>query len=161
MVGDADGAGHARREARVQVVVVPDDLAPRIIEATRKEKFDREIMNELGALGFLGSTIDGYGCAGVNHVAYGLIAREIERVDRMTELEEHEVRRVDDAVDRPQAEHVKAIPRPERRGPQPLERHPRRPRRAAAAARGAGAAGAGGGLALARDRRPDGGVTTM
>ena len=56
-------------------------LAPRILEATRKEKFDREIMNELGQLGFLGSTIDGYGCAGVNHVCYGLVAREVERVD--------------------------------------------------------------------------------
>ena len=56
-------------------------LLPRVLEATRKEKFDREIMNELGALGFLGSTIDGYGCAGVNHVSYGLVAREVERVD--------------------------------------------------------------------------------
>ena len=56
-------------------------LQPRMLEATRKEKFDREIMNELGALGFLGSTIDGYGCAGVNHVSYGLVAREVERVD--------------------------------------------------------------------------------
>jgi glutaryl-CoA dehydrogenase len=49
--------------------------------ANRHERFDREIMNEMGALGFLGSTIEGYGCAGVNHVAYGLIAREVERVD--------------------------------------------------------------------------------
>jgi glutaryl-CoA dehydrogenase len=56
-------------------------LLPRVLEATRKEKFDREIMNELGALGFLGSTIEGYGCAGVNHVSYGLVAREVERVD--------------------------------------------------------------------------------
>jgi len=56
-------------------------LAPRVIEATRREKFDREIMNELGSLGFLGSTIEGYGCAGVNHVSYGLVAREVERVD--------------------------------------------------------------------------------
>ena len=54
---------------------------PRVLEATRKEKFDREIMNELGSLGFLGSTIEGYGCAGVNHVSYGLVAREVERVD--------------------------------------------------------------------------------
>jgi len=44
-------------------------------------KFDREIMNELGELGMLGSTIDGYGCPGVNHVSYGLVAREVERVD--------------------------------------------------------------------------------
>ena len=56
-------------------------LAPRVLEATRKEKFDREIMTEMGSLGFLGSTIDGYGCAGVNHVSYGLAAREVERVD--------------------------------------------------------------------------------
>jgi len=56
-------------------------LQPRVLEATRKEKFDREIMNELGSLGFLGSTIEGYGCAGVNHVSYGLVAREVERVD--------------------------------------------------------------------------------
>jgi glutaryl-CoA dehydrogenase len=58
-----------------------EKLMPRVLEATRKEKFDREIMNEMGALGFLGSTIDGYGCAGVNHVSYGLAAREVERVD--------------------------------------------------------------------------------
>src|SRR5512145_1346875 len=56
-------------------------LLPRVLEATRKEKFDREIVNELGRLGFLGSTIEGYGCAGVNHVSYGLVAREVERVD--------------------------------------------------------------------------------
>ncbi|MCC6609162.1 MAG: acyl-CoA dehydrogenase [Burkholderiales bacterium] len=58
-----------------------EKLLPRVLEATRREKFDREIMNEMGGLGFLGSTIDGYGCAGVNHVSYGLIAREVERVD--------------------------------------------------------------------------------
>jgi len=56
-------------------------LQPRVLLANRHEKFDREIMNEMGELGFLGSTIDGYGCAGVNHVAYGLVAREVERVD--------------------------------------------------------------------------------
>ena len=56
-------------------------LMPRILQANRHEKFDRAIINEMGALGFLGSTIEGYGCAGVNHVSYGLIAREIERVD--------------------------------------------------------------------------------
>ena len=43
-----------------------DKLMPRVLEANRHEKFDREIMNELGALGLLGSTIDGYGCAGTN-----------------------------------------------------------------------------------------------
>jgi glutaryl-CoA dehydrogenase len=58
-----------------------EKLAPRVLEANRKERFDREIMNEMGELGFLGSTIDGYGCAGVNHVSYGLIAREVERID--------------------------------------------------------------------------------
>ena len=58
-----------------------EKLMPRILKANREEKFDREIMNEMGALGFLGSTIDGYGCAGVSHVCYGLIAREVERVD--------------------------------------------------------------------------------
>src|SRR5438045_8232151 len=58
-----------------------EELLPRVREACRHEKFDREIFNEMGALGFLGPTIEGYGCAGVNHVSYGLIAREIERVD--------------------------------------------------------------------------------
>jgi glutaryl-CoA dehydrogenase len=58
-----------------------EKLMPRVLEANRHETFDREILNEMGALGFLGPTIDGYGCAGVNHVAYGLITREIENVD--------------------------------------------------------------------------------
>jgi glutaryl-CoA dehydrogenase len=58
-----------------------EKLFPRILEAHRREHFDREIMNEMGALGFLGPTIEGYGCAGVNYVSYGLIAREVERVD--------------------------------------------------------------------------------
>jgi glutaryl-CoA dehydrogenase len=58
-----------------------DKLLPRVTEAFRNEKFDREVFNEMGELGFLGPTIEGYGCAGVNHVAYGLITREIERVD--------------------------------------------------------------------------------
>ncbi|GAB4170815.1 MAG: acyl-CoA dehydrogenase [Rhodocyclaceae bacterium] len=56
-------------------------LMPRILEANRHERFDREIFSEMGGLGFLGPTLDGYGCAGVNHVCYGLIAREVERVD--------------------------------------------------------------------------------
>ena len=56
-------------------------LMPRVLEANRSERFDREIMTELGELGLLGPTIDGYGCAGASYVAYGLIAREIERVD--------------------------------------------------------------------------------
>ncbi len=58
-----------------------DKLMPRILEANRNEHFDPEIMTEMGELGLLGVTIDGYGCAGVNHVAYGLVAREVERVD--------------------------------------------------------------------------------
>ncbi len=59
-----------------------DKLMPRVLEANRHERFDREIMNELGALGLLGSTLPtDYGCAGVNHVCYGLVAREVERVD--------------------------------------------------------------------------------
>jgi glutaryl-CoA dehydrogenase len=56
-------------------------LAPRVRDAFRNEEFDRAIMTELGELGLLGSTIQGYGCAGVSHVAYGLIAREVERID--------------------------------------------------------------------------------
>ncbi|KAJ2158147.1 hypothetical protein GGF46_003985 [Coemansia sp. RSA 552] len=58
-----------------------EKLLPRIVQATRTETFDTEIMREMGAMGFLGSTIEGYGCAGVSHVAYGLAAREIERID--------------------------------------------------------------------------------
>ena len=56
-------------------------LMPRILEANRNERFDTAIMREMGVHGFLGATIDGYGCAGVGYVSYGLIAREIERVD--------------------------------------------------------------------------------
>ncbi|WP_105104261.1 acyl-CoA dehydrogenase [Microbulbifer pacificus] len=56
-------------------------LMPRVLEANRHEIFHREIMNEMGELGLLGSTIDGYGCAGLNYVSYGLVAREVERVD--------------------------------------------------------------------------------
>jgi len=58
-----------------------DKLLPRVLSATREERFDREIMSELGQLGLLGATIEGYGCAGVSHVAYGLVARAVERVD--------------------------------------------------------------------------------
>jgi glutaryl-CoA dehydrogenase len=55
---------------------------PRVLEANRHEHFDPEIMREMGALGFLGATLpEDYGCAGVNYVAYGLVAREVERVD--------------------------------------------------------------------------------
>jgi glutaryl-CoA dehydrogenase len=58
-----------------------DKLQTRVLMAARHETFDREIMNEAGSMGFLGSTIEGYGCAGLSYVAYGLIAREVERVD--------------------------------------------------------------------------------
>jgi glutaryl-CoA dehydrogenase len=58
-----------------------EKLMPRVLHANRDEVFHREIMNEMGALGLLGPTIDGYGCAGVNYVSYGLVAREVERVD--------------------------------------------------------------------------------
>ena len=58
-----------------------DKLQPRILAANREERFDREILNEMGELGLLGSTIDGYGCPGMSYVCYGLIAREVERVD--------------------------------------------------------------------------------
>ena len=56
-------------------------LAPRVQQAFREEFTHREIFNEMGELGLLGSTIDGYGCPGVSYVSYGLVAREVERVD--------------------------------------------------------------------------------
>nr|ODN91844.1 glutaryl-CoA dehydrogenase [Cryptococcus depauperatus CBS 7841] len=58
-----------------------DALLPRVINAYRDENFDPNIMREMGDLGLLGATIQGYGCAGVSSVSYGLIAREVERVD--------------------------------------------------------------------------------
>jgi len=58
-----------------------DKLMSRVLLANRHETFDREIFTEMGALGLLGSTIDGYGCAGLGYVSYGLVAREVERVD--------------------------------------------------------------------------------
>ena len=58
-----------------------EKLMPRILEANRRERFDREIMREMGALGLLGATVKGHGCAGVGYVAYGLAAREVEAVD--------------------------------------------------------------------------------
>ncbi len=57
-------------------------VQPRVLMANREERFDREILTEMGELGLLGSTLpQEYGCAEVSHVAYGLIAREVERVD--------------------------------------------------------------------------------
>ncbi len=58
-----------------------DVLLPGIIDAYRHEQFDAQLMKEMGKMGFLGCTIDGYGCSGVSHVAYGLIARAVEAVD--------------------------------------------------------------------------------
>ncbi|MCY4450891.1 MAG: acyl-CoA dehydrogenase [Immundisolibacterales bacterium] len=58
-----------------------EELMPRVVDAFREERVDRGLFGELGALGFLGSTIDGYGCAGANYTTYGLVAREIERID--------------------------------------------------------------------------------
>jgi glutaryl-CoA dehydrogenase len=56
-------------------------LMPTILHANREGRFNPEIMRQFGEMGLLGSTIQGYGCAGVNYVSYGLIAREVERVD--------------------------------------------------------------------------------
>jgi len=58
-----------------------EKLLPRVTMANREETFDRNIMSEMGELGLLGPTIEGYGCPGVSSVSYGLIAREVERVD--------------------------------------------------------------------------------
>jgi glutaryl-CoA dehydrogenase len=58
-----------------------EKLQPRVLMAYRNESYDREIIREMGALGFLGATLDSHGCADVSYVAYGLISREVERVD--------------------------------------------------------------------------------
>lgn len=58
-----------------------EKLQPRVQAAFHEEKFDRAILREMGEQGFLGATLKGYGCAGINAVSYGLLAREIERVD--------------------------------------------------------------------------------
>ncbi|KDQ50843.1 hypothetical protein JAAARDRAFT_41625 [Jaapia argillacea MUCL 33604] len=58
-----------------------ENLMPRVLDAYRNETLDTSILREMGSLGLLGPTIKGYGCAGVSYVAYGLVAREIERVD--------------------------------------------------------------------------------
>lgn len=52
-----------------------------MLNASRSADFDRAILSEMGELGLLGPTIQGYGCAGVSSVAYGLVAREVERID--------------------------------------------------------------------------------
>jgi len=58
-----------------------NELMPNILDANRNENFDRNIMRQMGELGLLGATIEGYGCAGVGYASYGLISREVERVD--------------------------------------------------------------------------------
>ena len=59
-----------------------DRLAPRVLEAFRNQQTDASILREMGALGLLGSTIpEAYGGAGMNYVCYGLVAREVERID--------------------------------------------------------------------------------
>ena len=58
-----------------------NELMPGILEANRHENFDRNIMRQMGEMGLLGVTIEGYGCAGLSSVAYGLIAKEVEAVD--------------------------------------------------------------------------------
>ena len=74
-------AGHERQVRDTARQYAQEKLLPRIVEAYNNEEFDRGVINEMGGLGLLGPTIHGYGCAGVNYVCYGLIAREIEAVD--------------------------------------------------------------------------------
>ena len=57
-----------------------DKLFPRVLMANRHETFDREIMNEMGEMGFLGATIEGYGCAGMSNVEYGLVMQELGHI---------------------------------------------------------------------------------
>jgi glutaryl-CoA dehydrogenase len=58
-----------------------EKLAPQVRAAFRGEKFDRAIMREMGDAGLLGATVKGYGCVGASYTAYGLVAREVERID--------------------------------------------------------------------------------
>lgn len=58
-----------------------ENLFPKVVKAFREETFDPDIMPAMGQAGLLGATIHGYGCAGINHVSYGLIMRELERID--------------------------------------------------------------------------------
>src|SRR3546814_16621153 len=57
------------------------ELMPVVRAANRSESYDPDLMKKFGRAGLLGVTIDGYGCAGTSYVAYGLVAREVERVD--------------------------------------------------------------------------------
>jgi glutaryl-CoA dehydrogenase len=58
-----------------------DVLLPNVVSSFRNEHFDKNIIKRMGEVGLLGPTLNGYGCAGVNYVSYGLIMREIERID--------------------------------------------------------------------------------
>jgi glutaryl-CoA dehydrogenase len=80
---DLDGqlSGDERAVRDAARAYCQDQLQTRVLMAARHETFDRRIMNEMGELGLLGATIEGYGCAGLNQVCYGLVAREVERVD--------------------------------------------------------------------------------
>ena len=78
---DAQLTGDERAIRDVVHQFCQDKLMPRIVRAHRDESFDRAIMGEFGALGMLGATLDSHGCADVGHVAYGLMAMEVERVD--------------------------------------------------------------------------------
>ncbi|KAJ7270016.1 acyl-CoA dehydrogenase/oxidase [Mycena haematopus] len=69
------------RAIRSELAPGPEKLLPRVLEGWRTEEFNHATLPEMGRLGLLGPTIEGYGCAGVSNVAYGLIQREIERVD--------------------------------------------------------------------------------
>jgi len=79
---EADLAEDERLVMEAARAYAQERLLPRVISAFREERFDPEIMAEMGELGFLGSTLpETYGCAGASYVVYGLVAREIERVD--------------------------------------------------------------------------------
>ncbi|MDE2179185.1 MAG: acyl-CoA dehydrogenase [Xanthomonadaceae bacterium] len=78
---DADLTEDERAIRDMAHAYAQEKLQPRVLMAFREERFDREIMNELGELGLLGATLSTHDCADVSYVAYGLIAREIERVD--------------------------------------------------------------------------------
>ncbi|WXC67680.1 hypothetical protein SNK03_013497 [Fusarium graminearum] len=66
-----------------EVLIDEERLQPRILDAYRSENYDRKILEEMGELGLLGPTIDGYGCAGVSSVAAGLITREVEKLEKL------------------------------------------------------------------------------
>ena len=73
--------GDERQVRDAAAAYCQERLLPRVLEGNRHERFDRAILTEMGEMGFLGATLDSHGCADVGYVAYGLIAREVERVD--------------------------------------------------------------------------------